>query len=159
MGSSVFVCVHVIVRSVVGQGWEWWRPQLWERSCSSVCWCGLLLTWTVTGWQRFEQWVAGVCDVSDDTAGFLLQSTFVDVIKVGQLSPNDALSSLHHPLQVLPLCGCAAGVPHSYAAGQGAFNSRPIEVYQQLLWKPGLSQFPQEKQSLLCLFHQVWGPS
>lgn len=47
------------LKSSVSLGWvdvgEWWKLQFWERSCSSVCSCGIDGSASLPRWQRDKQ--------------------------------------------------------------------------------------------------------
>ncbi len=73
---------------------------------------------------RLCEWVAGVLD---DPPGFRYTPPGVDVLEGGKLTSNNAVGSLHDPMQSFAVASGAVSKPGGDAAGQDALHSAGVE--------------------------------
>ena len=79
----------------------------------------------------------------------------MNVTQAWKRRTDNPLCRFSHPLQILPLCISAAGIPDCAGISQDTLDGRTVKVDKQVLWKSTALQFPQKEEAFLGLFDQI----
>ena len=108
-------------------------------------------------WQQFKECVERVGGVPDDVQCPAPAAAVEESLDRGEGNSDEPLSSSNYSLQGFFVWHTAAGVPCRDTIHQSALHHITVESPEDADGERGLTQLPQEVQSLLGPFHDPWG--
>ena len=100
-----------------------------------------------------------MCSVPDDVQCPAPAAALEEFMDRGEGNSDDPLSSSHYSLQVFFVWHTAAGIPCRDTIHQNALHHTTVESPEDAGGERCLFQLPQEIQSLLGPFRDLWGVS